>query len=229
MQNYVGNIIEFQLNVEGKKTVHMACPDKLRPAPGQYLLAHAPSDPDALLATVLFPTALHPGGFIAAPPIPATWALGTPLHLSGPFGKGFRLPTHIRNLALVTLGETVSRLLPLLPLADNPALFTASPFHLFSSSLPLALEINPLSDLPAALRWADYLVLDLPLERLPDLPKILGLSSERFVPCPAQVLVHTPMPCGGLADCGVCAVGDARRYALACKEGPVFDLREVMK
>ena len=43
----------------------------------------------------------------------------------------------------------------------------------------------------------------------------------------AQVLVRTPLPCGGIAACGVCAVhltGSSRDYRLACKDGPVFQL-----
>lgn len=231
MQNYVGNVSEFQLTPEGRRAAHIACPAKAIPAPGQYLLAHAPDDTDAPLAEVLFPLERSATSFIAAPPIPPTWQLGTTLHLRGPLGKGFRLPGQIRNLALVALNETISRLLPLLPLADNVALFTSSPSHLFTASpfLPTSLEINPLTDLPAALRWADFLALDLPLARLSSLPKLLGLSKDRYLPCPAQALIITPMPCGGIADCGVCAVGDARRYWLACKDGPVFDLKDLMK
>lgn len=231
MQNYVGNISEFQLSAEGEKTARITCPPKAIPAPGQYLLAHTAEDPEAPLAEVLFSAGRDPGSFIAAPPIPPSWQLGTSLHLRGPLGKGFRLPGAIRNLALVTLGDTLTRLLPLLPLADNAALFTASPSPLFSSSpfLPLALEINPLADLPAALAWADFLALDVPLERLPDLPKLLGLSNDRYLPCPAQALVLTPMPCGGLADCGVCAVGRGHNVRLACTEGPVFDLKDLLR
>jgi hypothetical protein len=36
------------------------------------------------------------------------------------------------------------------------------------------------------------------------------------------------MPCAGLADCGVCAVELRRGWKLACKDGPVFDLRDIL-
>jgi len=36
-----------------------------------------------------------------------------------------------------------------------------------------------------------------------------------------------PMPCGGLGDCGLCAVDLKRGWKLACKDGPVFDLNEL--
>jgi NAD(P)H-flavin reductase len=41
-------------------------------------------------------------------------------------------------------------------------------------------------------------------------------------------LVVAPMPCGGLAECGVCAVTTRRGWKLACKDGPVFDLGELI-
>jgi hypothetical protein len=36
------------------------------------------------------------------------------------------------------------------------------------------------------------------------------------------------MPCAGLAACGVCAVQTRRGWKLACVDGPVFDLKEIM-
>jgi len=43
----------------------------------------------------------------------------------------------------------------------------------------------------------------------------------------AQVLVRTPVPCGGIAECGVCAVTLKSEWKLACKDGPVFDWGEL--
>jgi hypothetical protein len=42
-----------------------------------------------------------------------------------------------------------------------------------------------------------------------------------------QILIHTSMPCGGIAECGVCALRTEDDWKLICKEGPVFDLREI--
>jgi NAD(P)H-flavin reductase len=41
--------------------------------------------------------------------------------------------------------------------------------------------------------------------------------------CRAEALVLTAMPCGGMAECGVCAVKTAAGWQSACKDGPVFD------
>ena len=90
--------------------------------------------------------------------------------------------------------------------------------------LPTQVEANPLDALPDALSWADFLALDGPPDTLEGLGKIL----KGTIRCPAQILVHIPMPCGGMADCGVCAVRTKKnKYKLACVDGPVFDLSEI--
>ena len=95
------------------------------------------------------------------------------------------------------------------------------------SALPSTLEIYPLSSLREALTWPDLLALDLPLERLPALRDLLGLQPGDLLPCPAQALIWTPMPCAGLAECGACAVPSRRGYKLACEDGPVFPLNHL--
>jgi hypothetical protein len=96
---------------------------------------------------------------------------------------------------------------------------------------PASLEVNPLNALPEDLAWPDLLALDLPVERLRELRPFLGLESAALSPCPVQALVEIPMPCGGVAECGACAVprrgGLARGWKLACKDGPVFHLNEL--
>jgi dihydroorotate dehydrogenase electron transfer subunit len=88
-----------------------------------------------------------------------------------------------------------------------------------------------LSALPELLNWADFIAIDLPLATLPDLRSRLGLNAgvdrHLHLHCPAQALVLSPMPCGGLAECGVCAVPSPRGWKLACDDGPVFNLHEI--
>jgi dihydroorotate dehydrogenase electron transfer subunit len=190
-----------------------------------------------LLATLLFASAIasEPGledaplGFLAAPSLPPLWQPGTALQLRGPLGRGFSPPGNLRRLAAAALGESAERLLALL----YPALAREIAAALFSDApppgLPSALEVRPLSELPEALAWADFLALDLPLEALPRLRQSLGLEpSANSLPCTAQVLVTAAMPCGGLADCGACALETRRGWKLACKDGPVFDVSELL-
>jgi hypothetical protein len=143
----------------------------------------------------------------------------------GPLGHGFDLPHNVQRLALVTLGETAQRLLPLAQVDSQPhrgiTLFTDLPLP----NLPASLEAYPLSSLPEALDWPDFMALDLPLERLTELRAVLGISGVTRPGFPIQALLTTPMPCSGMARCGACAVPSHRGYKLACEDGPVFDLK----
>jgi dihydroorotate dehydrogenase electron transfer subunit len=195
------------------------------------VLAYAPADVGQPLAWALFNAQAAggksgEGGFLAAPPIPDTWGPGTALELHGPLGRGFQLPGEVRRLGAAAFTPNAARLMPLVTqaLERNIAvtLFSDSPL----AGLPYALEVSPLAALPEALPWADFLALDLPLEKLEGLRLLLG--AEEPLRCPAQALIYTPMPCGGAAECGACAVPARRGFKLACKDGPVFNLREIL-
>ncbi|MEK6222973.1 MAG: hypothetical protein N2D54_12070 [Chloroflexota bacterium] len=229
MTNQIGRVIEIRLEAHGQTGALVECPSGMLPAAGQYLHAHALDEPDTVLPVSLFPsqipssTAEDKAQFITAPPIPPSWQPGTLLNLRGPLGHGFQLPDSTKHLALAVIGDTPSRLLPLIEAGNEIALFCQS----VPSTLPLEVEVNPLSALPDALAWADFLAIDCPLDQLPALPILLGIDMHSSPPCPAQILVHAPMPCGALAECGVCAVPAKRGYKLACKDGPVFDWGEI--
>jgi hypothetical protein len=125
------------------------------------------------------------------------------------------------------LGNTSGRLYPLAiqALAKNIDVVLFSPAPL--PPLPAALEVQPLNTLPEAIHWADFIALDTDLKTLSVLRADLGLGAYEKFHCPAQVLIYIPMPCGGLADCGACAVPLRRGWKLACKDGPVFDLNSL--
>ena len=129
---------------------------------------------------------------------------------------------------MIVLSESAGRLLPLIP----PALSQNADIAIFSDTplppLPPVIEIRSLNAIKEALAWADFLAIDLPLENIPTLRQALQLDPLEYLPCPAQVLVAAPMPCAGVGECGVCAVQKQKKgYALACKEGPVFNLNQL--
>jgi len=205
----------------------ITCPPAAIPAPGQALFAWAIAEPLAPRATPLFAADLAPDGFLAAAPLPLSWAPGSELHLRGPLGQPFRLPERLHRLALAALGDSVARLRPLLhqALAQSRAvaLYTNAPLP----ALPTDVEIYPLNSLPEGIAWADFLACDLPLDALGKLRQYFGLEPGARLPCPAQALLLGPSPCGGLAGCGACAVPARRGWKLACTDGPVFDLNEL--
>lgn len=223
-RQYSAQVKEIISDASGQFCALVACPPQAVPPPGCYTLA---SSPDAVIGTPLFLMQEHREGFTAAPPVPADWEPGTRLALRGPLGKGFSLPANTRRLALATLGETVSRLQPLAMIALHQRVAVS----LFSDArlpvLPSELEAGPLAALAEALAWADFLAIDLSLAELSALKDMLGVASLSGLNCAGQALILAPMPCAGLADCGVCALPTRRGWRLACKDGPVFRIDEL--
>lgn len=219
-----GQIVELILR-DGRRHARISCASEMIPAPGQYLLAGDASD--SPLPVSLFSTQSTAGSFIAHAPIPDSWMPGQALYLRGPLGRGFVLPVSARRVALVPFGDSSLRLRGLI----QPALDQDAAVVLISDSeeerLPDEIEVQPFSALVEALSWADYAAFDVSRENLPGLWERLGDLNQMLAGKEAQALVHTPLPCGGVAECGVCAVALKSRWKLACKEGPVFDLREV--
>jgi dihydroorotate dehydrogenase electron transfer subunit len=230
-----GKISLIQIEPAGERTAQVDCNPKILPRPGQYLQAHNPNEPEATLGFSLFPAGLPATiGVSGRPeavslgPIPRGWHPGTRLELRGPLGHGFSIPPAINRLGLIALGESASRLLPLIPILlaqrADIAVFCDAPLP----SIPPAIEIQPLKAIPEAIAWADFLALDLRLSDLQELRHFLHLEPHEYLPCPAQVLLTTPMPCAGIGECGACAVPKHKKgYSLACKDGPVFNLNHL--
>ncbi len=227
MRSCIARITELRLDAGGRVQARITCPMGAIPRAGQYALASDPLDSDTALAEVFFPAEIDPLGFLAAAPVPHDWSPGKELVLRGPLGQGFDLPPDAHHIALAALGESAARLLPLAAsaLAGNASIAIFADVAL--PALPASLEIFPLAALPENLAWADFLALDLPLEKLPELRHCLGLQRGENLPCQVQALITTPMPCAAAAECGACTVPAKGGYKLACQDGPVFDLREI--
>lgn len=234
MLHYKGELVELLLESYQNAAARLRLPAAALPRPGQFLQAHRDegNDENEILPVSLFAAAQseavrNDGDHLLQiiGELPTSWAPGTALCLRGPLGRGFELPTDLQRLALVALDAHVSRLLPLLA----GALDSGCAVTLFADGdfdgLPLAVEIRPLAALPEELRWADFLALDLPYQRLDELASILGLAPGDPPPA-GQALVLVPMPCGGIADCGVCTIETTNGSRMACTDGPVFALKE---
>lgn len=216
------DLIELRLSPAGLEGT-LICPPTIRPLPGQYLMAFAPGQSDAL-ATPLFPAG-QTGEFLrVAPPLPGSWAVGMRLQVRGPFGNGFRLPVGARKVALAAFGCGPERVLPLAGLAlaqDAAVVLYASAIP---ENLPSDVEIMPLEQLGDVLEWADYLALDLAENQRDQWQLAVGLKDGKKFPFFGQALVRTAIVCGGIGECGVCAVKTNSGWSLGCKDGPVYDL-----
>lgn len=229
MAHYKGRLAEILLEPYQNAAARITCALAAIPQPGQYLQAHDPNDPMEVVPTSIFAaggsTRFRNGeaSFTVAGPLPSTWQPGTQLQLRGPLGRGFELPTKLKRLALAAIGGSPARLLPLVTeRAAEVVLFCDSQV----GELPMSVEIQGLDTLPSALAWADSLAIDVPLDKLDELTTYLGVKERLPGALLGQVLVVAPMPCGGLARCGVCALATRDGDKLACEDGPVFDLAD---
>ena len=224
MHTSKGRVVEMIL-ANGLRHARLTCAENLIPSPGQYLLAsdesHAP------LPVPIFYTDSAPQGFIAAAPVPDSWDPGREIYLRGPLGRGFELPSSARRIGLVTLTESAARLYGLIQpaLKQDAAIVLVSDLRM--DNLPDEVEVHPLSALSEIIEWADYVALDVARENLPGLREQIFKGEQAKVQIEAQVLVRTPIPCGGIAECGVCAVTVKSGWKMACKDGPVFDWKEL--
>ena len=234
MHTGTGQVLELILE-DGIRHVRVSCSSSLVPAPGQYLLAGDGSP--APLPVPLFHTDSAPQGFIATGSIPDSWSPGMSLYLRGPLGQGFSLPLSARRVGLIPFDVSPSRLRALI----RPALRQGAAVVLLGSSsidhLPDEVEVQPMSALRDIIGWADFLAIDVSHDDLNQLRERLGKGDQIAVGrvdvglgrTEAQVLIDTPIPCGGVAECGVCAVTLRSTWKLVCKDGPVFDWREILE
>jgi len=220
-----GKVIELILE-NGYRHARISCDTHLIPSPGQCLLAGTLSQSDPLPVSLFSKESTHKS-FIASAPIPETWTPGTEIYLRGPLGRGFTLPHSARKVALVAFDDHPARLSGLLRYAlmqDAAVTLVCDENEL---QVPDEVEVQPLSALGEILEWADYTAFDVARENLSALKESVGKQNQMSVKKEAQVLIRTPMPCGGIADCGVCAVTLKSNWKLACKDGPVFDWGEI--
>jgi len=220
--------------LDGSTAARILCASNLIPAPGQYLLAHVDGS-DAPLPVPVFSAESNLQGFLAAPPIPAAWIPGARLHLRGPLGHGFVIPSSARRVALVAWDNFSARLAPLTNLAYKQEAAVTLVSDTQPDDLSLQVEVQPFSALDEVVKWADYIAVDVARASLPQLRERLGLGQQAKVRVGSgyfihemQILISTPMPCGGVAECGVCAVFVRHNWKMACKDGPVFALNDLI-
>jgi dihydroorotate dehydrogenase electron transfer subunit len=145
------------------------------------------------------------------------------------------LPASARCVALVALntqrtsaGDSPRRLLALLDAALKQEASIALVCEHPPEDLPLQVEVQPPEALADVCQWADYVAFEMRRESLPELRGKIGKGGSLKSMSEAQALVQAPMPCGGLAECGVCTVEVHGGHQLACVDGPVFDLRQLI-
>ncbi len=252
LEEIVACCARFELQLEQNSALEAENSGLIRVAhelvvqPGQYFQVWR-ADRHYAMPVIAFPASLVSDNTLLLDRIPADWNPGEVLHLSGPHGNGFSLAANVTSLAehssccFLTLAMHASRtpdplrLLPLITQAIakkvSVSLFMDLTQGIQLSTLPPELEVQGLDALPEALSWAEYLYIDMTSKDLDTLRAMFGKLSRKV---PGQVLIRTGMPleecfaCAGVGDCGVCAVDTKHGQKLACKDGPVFKLEELV-
>mgnify|MGYP003971179365 FL=1 len=226
MEYFRGQITEIRVNGNGETQAIIHAQDKNIPSPGQYLQAWNPADSDSPLPISLFPSGYFDDrAFLSAPPFPSKWKPGDELQLRGPLGRGFSHGLTVTRLGLISLDDSPDRLMAFADLVLNKNIEVA----LFSDTLPpkisTQIEVNPLSIANQAFKWADSVAIDTRPTSIEDILKKIGISPGESFPCPTEILINIPMPCAGIAKCGVCTLSDGKNKSLlTCEDGPVFSL-----
>jgi hypothetical protein len=205
----------------GESATRLSCDPNVEFKPGQLVLANLPGL-DQSLRVALFPIRIVDGGIIVNLPNHLTCGIGDPIDLLGPIGHGFSPPKTAKRWLLVAKGTSASRLMPLVDLGTQRGVMMSLWVDAAPPKLPPQVEVLP--DLHEALRWTDYLAMDVSPEGLGTIREQLSLSSEIKWPSEAQVLLNVEYPCG-LGVCQACAVKANRGWRLACVKGPVFELQ----
>lgn len=193
--------------------------------PGQYFRAFVQSS-FQIIPIAVYPYSLNPESDQLCGKLPVTWHPGAEVLLQGPYGNGFTLSLSSHRMLLYASE------LPLEPRLFHLALHAlqhGADVTWVSDSLSLALppqvEVLKVSDLPAALEWSDACAVSAPLHQLPVILRSLPVKpADRSK---VEVFIDAPLACGN-ARCGVCAVETRKGFKLACKDGPVFPLKELL-
>ncbi len=216
-------------------SARIICPPELIPAPGQYLLAHARGSNSPLAVPVFFSESA-PNGFRSVPFLDSSWLPGTRLNLRGPIGHGFSISASARKVALIAFDDSPARLRGLISLALKQNAEVVLVCESGVMDFPEIVEIQPLQAMLDVYQWADYAAIDVRRENLDQLMERLWKQEHVQARSEAaalslskgQVLIRAPMPCGALAECGVCALTFRHKWKMICRDGPVFELNDLL-
>jgi dihydroorotate dehydrogenase electron transfer subunit len=169
---------------------------------------------------------------------------GEGIDLLGPLGRGFVIEPGSRNLLLLAGGIGIA---PLILLAEKALAAGCSvrlalgadtgsqiyPRHLLPQGMELVIvtadgsmgERGLVTDLlPRFIDWADQIFACGPIPMYRNMASMYG---QLLAPKSVQVLLEQMMGCG-LGACRGCAIETRQGHKLVCKDGPVFELSDVI-
>ena len=209
---------------------------------GQFLMVRAPGEPAGMLR---HPAFFSRGGNRAQLLIPPVDPLHLPLSallpqssldVLGPLGQPYLLSAGARRLLLLAFAEPVAPIVAISHWAEWQGVATAviiggEQWQPLVSLLPESAECGVAglnsSALEQALLWADQVVASLPPALFGALAALTSRLRLRLAPGFVKVIVARDYLCG-LGACGSCALPVPGQHLLSCRDGPLFDLRELL-
>ena len=156
---------------------------------------------------------------------PIQWQIGKEISVRGPIGKGFHPIDREGKILFIIPGELFGSLRPLI----DDAIQSKKNVAIFCKNIDWQIhpdaEIILIEDLDFAINWTDFIYLECARNELKNILDIINLIKERRIP--SEIFVHTPILCGGNADCMVCAVKTKSGYRRICKDGPIISIEEL--
>ncbi len=213
--------------VQGEAFIRLAGSEPIPLAAGQLWLGV--SEPVIeLLPTALYPAMDENGQWYLAGSIPSGWQPGNRLSLRGPIGRGFVLPRTGRRVACVSLDQRVHYLIPLMRLAFRQAAEVVYCGVRSPLRLPELVEVFALDQWKEWWEWSDYVAVQGSITAATKFFKTIEenslLRSRRVM---VEVMISGTVICGGMAECGLCAVPTRRNWLLTCRSGAVLDAYQV--
>jgi dihydroorotate dehydrogenase electron transfer subunit len=179
---------------------------------------------------------------------------GERIDILGPLGKGFTIEPRSKNLLLVAGGIGIAPLVFLMQHASSQhqitlihGASTAAELYPFSSAgknqtklspLPNGVQFIPVTEdgttgqkgmathiLPDFLDWADQVHACGPLEMYKAMAELSLQSNLKLKKC--QVSLEVRMGCG-FGACYGCTINTKKGLKQVCRDGPVFDLEDVI-
>jgi dihydroorotate dehydrogenase electron transfer subunit len=218
--------------------------------PGQYLLVRCtiPGSADPFLGRTLFVAGCDPqAGFVrllftAEEPgllWLSTQGQGNEVSMVGPLGKPFQLEKSTRHLLLIGFGATLPALLMLAhEAAQREVAVVLHAGATEPSLLPPPFLLPPTVEYQSfdtagqergylqSLSWADQVAGALALEEVGPLVEAVRRAKIRWERGYVQIVLDGPLPCVS-GTCLGCLIDTREGMRLRCKDGPVFDLRDL--
>jgi hypothetical protein len=229
---YTGQLIEVLLEAYKNASAIISLPAEAHPAAGQYLLINQSEANQEAVPLTFFPAMNEkdrddPDQLFLTGHLPTDWEPGMSLAIRGPLGIPIKVPKETQSLALLAMGSSSSRLFPFLKEALDQSLEVVLLANQLPVNLPDQVEFLNLNQINKIVKWADYLIFDMPIiNDLNVVDQLLNLNLTKH--SNGIVLFSGSFPCGGLADCGICSVAHSGKTHLACKAGPALKIGNIL-